>query len=98
MSASAEENSEVTDVDDYWVRLTARTAHVARETLADVATPTGSLGTLADLDDTHATVDVGNPLADDYGSTRHAIADLSVGRKTIDYWISRGYLKASDLV
>lgn len=79
------------DADGYII-LTPKLAKVASQTLDDVATPAGSLGTIAKLRKGFAWVEVGNDLADDYGTTKHEISKLSVNPDTVEYWRRQGYL------
>lgn len=81
-----------TDSDGWWVTMTPTLARIARECLAEVATPGGSLGDLYRAGKRFAYVEVGNPLADDYGSHRFPIESLRISPRTIDYWRRQGYL------
>lgn len=75
-----------------YITLTPALARIARETGADVSTPSGSLGVVAKAGRTHAVVDVGNSLADDFGSHRYPLTELSVYPGTVDYWRRQGYV------
>lgn len=79
------------DADGYII-LTPELAKIARETLADVATPARSLGTIGKVKKGFAWVTVGNDLADDYGTTKYEISALSVNPDTVAYWGRQGYL------
>lgn len=77
-----------------YVTLTPSLARVARETLADVATPTGSLGVVAKAGKKYVYVDVANVNAEDVGVHRYALADISVHPDTVEYWRRQGYIDA----
>lgn len=85
-------DSELSTKDDGYVILTPALAKVARETGADIATPADSLGVIEKCGQKYARVSVGNPLADDYGTTRHEIGQLSVNPETVAYWRRQGYI------
>jgi hypothetical protein len=77
---------------DGYVILTPALAKAARETTDDVATPAGSLGVIDRCGERYAYVNVSNPMADDVGTHRYEIGQLSVNPKSVAYWRQQGYI------
>lgn len=77
---------------DGYVILTPTLARVARETLADVATPAGSLGVVSKVGKGFVYVDVSNLQADDVGDHRYELSQVSVNPDTVAYWRRQGYI------
>lgn len=77
-----------------YITLTPALAKIARETLADVATPAGSLGVVSRVRNRKGTVsiDVANPLADDYGTHEYPMDRITVSPDTVAYWQRQGYV------
>jgi hypothetical protein len=75
-----------------YIPLTYQLARIARETLADVATPSDSLGVVARAGKKYVDVTVSNLAADDVGTHRYPLADISVHPETVAYWRRQGYI------
>lgn len=75
-----------------FVILTRTLAKIARETMADIATPGDALGVVTEVGKRLITVDVGNPNAENYGENKYDVDQLSVPPDTFAYWQRQGYL------